>query len=664
MNNEYYEKLKNDLNHHSYLYYVREVPTISDQEYDKLYRELLEIEAKHPSFITVDSPSQRVGSVLSERLEKVKHSKKLYSLDNAFNEKELIAFDERVKKVIDDYCTYVCEPKMDGLSLALRYENGYLVQGLTRGNGEVGEDVTANAKAILSIPVKLTTDDPPEVIEILGEVYMPKESFKKLNEKKLKEGKQLFANPRNAASGAMRRLDPQIVAESNLAFMPWSIGECSWDFALTQLNLLEDVACLGFKMGHDIAEFKDIESTFNYCEKLNKDRDKLPFEIDGVVIKVNQIGSQETLGYTSHAPRWAIAYKFPAEEKETKVIDIVVQVGRTGTLTPVAELEPIEIAGTIVHRATLHNEDLLKEKDVRIGDSVIIIKAGEIIPEVVSVIKEKRTGKEKFFEMPANCPSCGEKVVRKQGESAIRCTNPKCSEAVLRKFKHFVSKDAMDIEGLSTSTLASLFDMGYISDLVDIYYLTEEQLYSLPNFKEKSVNNLMNAIEASKDRPIWKLLYSFGIPHIGRTASKALTKRWHSMYDFARLSEDEILSIDGFGSETAKSLMNFTNEDYCDFILQFEARGVSIRDPEEEEMSVSNKLLEGKAFVITGTLSSKRDEVKDSIESFGGKVSGSVSNKTDYVLVGDKPGSKYTKAQELGIPIISEEEFEEMLKFR
>lgn len=659
------EQLVKELNYHIYRYYTLDDPVVSDAEYDELYRELVRLEKEHPEFIQVDSPTQRVGPPPAVGFRPVRHKGRMLSLDNAFNRDDLLAFGERVSRGLDiplERIEFVCELKMDGAAVALTYEDGLFTQGATRGDGEVGEDITPNLKTIPAVPMRLLSKNTPELIEVVGEVYMPKESFERLNKERLGRGEPPFANPRNAAAGSLRQLDPKVTAERNLSIVTFSIGYTTGEFPKTQWEMLTLLGEMGFRLGEHSEKVEGLAGAIEFCERWKEKREDLEYEIDGVVIKVNSIEYQRFLGATSKSPRWAIAYKFPPEEKTTKVIDIKIGVGRTGALTPVAVLEPVSIAGSTVSHATLHNEDEIRRKDVRIGDRVLVHKAGDVIPEIVKVITEARQGDEKPFVMPARCPVCNAEVVREEGEAVARCTNIACPAQTFERILHFASRGAMDIEGMGDVTVSELLARGFIKDVADIFYLTPEQLYEIPGFKDKSVSNLIGAIEAAKNRPLWRLIFGLGVRHVGSHMAKVLASHFPSIDMLAKASVEELLSVEGVGERIAQSVHSFfRQEENLHVIEKLRKAGVSTSD---EPVSVGREQpLSGKSFVLTGALSKyTRDEATAIIEQLGGKVTGSVSKKTDFVVVGSDPGSKYEKALSLGIKTISEEEFEEMIK--
>ncbi|MGB9814264.1 MAG: NAD-dependent DNA ligase LigA [Thermovenabulum sp.] len=652
-------ELRELINYHNKQYYVYDSPVISDAEFDKLMKELEKLEKEFPEFITPDSPTQRVGGEPLSSFAQVVHRVPMMSLSNAYTKEDLLDFKRRVEEVVGPDVEYVVELKIDGLAVSITYEDGIFTRAATRGDGEVGEDVTQNVKTIKSVPLKLDFPEGkrPKILEVRGEVYLPKEDFKKLNEEREEEGLPLFANPRNAAAGSLRQLDPKITAKRPLNIFLYGIGYYEGIEFTTHFEILKFFEEVGLRVNPYAKLFSNFSDAIDYCMSFIEKRHELPYEIDGMVIKVNSLEMQRKLGNTAKSPRWAIAFKFPAEQKETIIEDIIVRVGRTGVLTPTAILKPVKIAGSTVSKATLHNEDYIKEKDIRIGDTVIIEKAGDIIPEVVRSLKEKRTGKEKEFKMPETCPECGGKVIRFPGEAAYRCTNVSCPAQVRRSIEHFVSRDAMDIRGLGPAIVNALLSNGIIKDAADLYYLKREDLLPLERMGEKSVANLLKAIEESKNRPLERLIYALGIPFIGSKAASILAEHYKSIDELMNASFEELIKIPEIGEKMAQSIVAFfKNEGVKKFIEKLKKAGVNTAG--EIENKNKDGILKGLSFVVTGTLKNyTRNEVKELIESLGGKVSESVSKKTDYLIVGEEPGSKLKKAQSLGIKIINEEEF-------
>ena len=633
-------------------YYDEDAPVVSDYDYDRALRELEDLEAAHPELKRPDSPTERVGGTPSEAFEKVNYTTPKLSLADAFSYDELRAFDERVKKNVPDV-RYCLENKFDGLTVVLNYENGLFVRGSTRGDGSVGEDITANLKTIKRIPLRLTE---PVTLEVRGEVLMYKEGFKALNAERDAAGEALFANPRNAAAGSLRQLDPKLCAERPLDIFVFNLESAS---DLTFSSHDESLSYLK-KLGFHVSPVKVYDSMAEIIAEIEQmhigGRDALPYEIDGMVIKVDDIAQREILGQTAKTPRWAIAYKFPPEEKETVVKAVTVQVGRTGALTPVAELDPVLLAGSTISRATLHNADYIAEKDIRIGDHVLIRKAGDVIPEVVRPLTDKRDGTETAFEMPETCPECGEKTVRLPGEAVTKCVNVNCPAQIFRRIVHFASRDAMNIEGLGPAVVRALLDRKLIADIADIYTLKNqrESLTAIDKMGKKSVDNLIKAIETSKSRPLSKLVFSLGIPLVGQSGAKALAVHFGSMDAIAGASFEELTGIPDVGQRMAEAVIDFfESEANRHIISDLKAAGLTMT---EEMPSQNDTSLAGKTFVLTGTLPSMgRREAKALLERCGAKVSGSVSKKTNYVVAGENPGSKAEKAASLGVPIIDEQ---------
>jgi len=659
------EELREKIRHHNYRYYVLDNPTVSDAEYDRLMRDLIELEEKYPRYITPSSPTQRVGIEPVSEFTTVKHIAPMLSLANAFSTEELRAFNQRIKKLIPQQkLEYVVELKIDGLAVALVYENGIFVRGATRGNGTTGEEITSNLRTIKAIPLKLFGEDIPPRIEVYGEVYMKKSDFKKLNEERTKKGESLFANPRNAAAGSVRQLDPRITAQRHLDTFIYRATFPEGNNFNTHMEVLNYLKKFGFKVNPHIKLCQDIEEAINYCQKWIEKKDELDYEIDGMVIKVNSLRMREELGSTTRSPRWAVAYKFPAQQVTTKVQDIIVQVGRTGALTPVAVLDPVRISGSVVQRATLHNEDEIRRKDIRIGDIVLVQKAGEVIPEVVKVIKEKRTGKEMEFVMPTQCPVCGAKVFRPEGEVASRCNSLICPAQIKERIKHFASRNAMDIEGLGPAIINQLVEKGLIKDISNLYFLKRDDLISLERMAEKSADNLLDAIEKSKKKSLANLIYGLGIRYVGVHASEVITRYYPTLDKFKKASLEELIEINEIGPKIAEStILFFKEKENLAIIERLRSAGLNFGQEEEiRRKEKETKILAGKQFVLTGTLKDfTRTQAKEIISKLGGRVTGSVSKKTDYVVAGEDPGSKYQKAQELGVTIINEEEFKRII---
>lgn len=651
------KEIKEKLIYHNKLYYDLDSPEISDYDYDILMKELIELEEANPQFRTQDSPTQRIGGEALEYFDKISFNIPKLSLGKAFNKGELIDFDTRVSKSIKDY-EYIVEYKFDGLTVVLNYTDGYFTQGATRGDGETGEDVTANLKTIKSIPLKLSSKD---TLQVRGEVYISKNDFEILNNSRSEQEQSLFANPRNAAAGSLRQLDSKIAATRPLDIFIFNLEEIQGIRFSTHRESLDYLASIGFKVS-PYKKFIGIDNVIKYCEEMNNNRFELPYDIDGLVIKINDLNQRDLLGSTAKNPRWAIAYKFPPIEKETKVVDIQIQVGRTGSLTPVALLEPVLLAGSTVSRASLHNEDYIYDRDIRIGDIVSIRKAGEIIPEVIEVNKALRSGDEVAFKMPSQCPACGESTYRFEGEAARKCINATCPAQIKRRIIHFVSKGAMNIEGLGSSLVAKLYDEGFIKDPSDIYELRNrrEELMQLEKMGEKSVDNMLNAIEESKNRGFNRLINALGIPFVGDKSSKLLSEHFINMDNLINASLEELQSIHEIGQVMAEEINEFFNVPSNQILIEkLKSHCINMQLTEPKKTGTK---LSGKKFVITGTLPSlKRDEAKNIIEENGGKVSSSISKKTDYILLGENPGSKYDKAVELGINIITEDDFIEII---
>ena len=659
------EELRKRINQHSYAYYVMDNPTVSDYEYDLLFRRLLELEEKYPQFITAQSPTQRIGAIPSNSFEKITHPTPMLSLGNAFSNNELILFDQRVKNILQiDTVQYVVEHKIDGLAINLIYENGKLVKAATRGDGSIGEDVTANIRTIKAIPLELNAEEVeiPEFLEVRGEVYLPKKEFIRLNKERQANDEALFANCRNAAAGSLRQLDPKETAKRYLSAILYGIGEIKGLNFEYHSAVLDFLSKLGFKTNKEYQIFSNIDEVMQYCASWSEKKEQLDFDIDGMVIKVNNLKDQKILGYTAKDPRWAIAYKFQPEQGITKIEKIVVNVGRTGAITPLAYLTPVTISGSKISKATLHNEDYIVAKDIRIGDTVIVHKAGEIIPEVVAVKLEERTGTEVKFVMPQTCPECQNPVVKEDNEAAYKCVNPNCPAILRENFIHFVSRDAMNIEGLGPSVVSMLLDNNLINDVADLYKLTTEELLNLDRSGAKSAENLISAIEKSKQAGLNRLLFALGIRFVGVKAANILANHFKSMKALTKSSLEDLLAINEIGTKIAQSIIDYFNKQENLMLLdKLSEVGVNMTAKTIERMEQEN--FQDKIFVLTGNLESfNRKEASLLIEQFGGKVSSAVSKKTDFVVAGTEAGSKLTKAQELGINIISEEEFKNMMK--
>lgn len=650
------QQLRKELNHHIYRYYVENENDISDYEYDMLMRELKGIEEEYPDLLTADSPTHRVGgSADSTMFQSVTHIVRMESLQDAFDKSEVYDFDKRVKQVCPD-ATYVVEPKIDGLSVSLEYSNGIISRGSTRGDGDVGEDVTANLKTVRTIPLAINEKLP--FIEVRGEVFMPREKFLEIVKNQELNDEKPFKNPRNAAAGSLRQKDPKITSTRGLDIFVFNIQQIDGKELTTHKESLDYIKSLGFKTVPFYNEFDSIEDVIKELDRIGSIRGTLPFDIDGAVIKVNRFDHRELLGSTAKFPKWALAWKYPPEEKETTLVDIEINVGRTGVLTPTAVFKPVLVAGSTVSRATLHNEDFIKEKDVRIGDTVVIRKAGDIIPEVLRV--SKHADGSLPYEMPKICPSCGAPVTRENDEAAIRCNNPDCPAQLLRNLIHFCSRDAMDIEGLGDAVLELFVNKGLLKSAADIYRLDYDIIAGFEGLGEKSARNFEYAVEKSKENDLSKLIFALGIRHIGQKAAKLLADKFGDMDSFMTASRDDILSIDGFGEIMADSVLEyFSLSQSKELVEQLKDAGVNMRSA---RVVIDNRF-EGKTFVLTGTLSQyTRTEASEIIENYGGKTASSVSKKTDYVLAGEAAGSKLTKAQQLGVRIISEAEFADMIK--
>ena len=643
------EALRTTLNHYAYQYYVLDDPEVSDYRYDELLRELETLEAQHPEYVTPDSPTQRVGGKLLEGFAQVRHEVPMESLQDVFAVEELFDFDERVRAA-GVQPVYVVEYKIDGLSVSLEYENGLFVRGSTRGDGRVGEDITANLRTIRAVPLRLTRSIP--YLEVRGEVYLPAKAFLQLNERRQQEGQPLFANPRNAAAGSLRQLDPAVTATRPLSIFVFNIQRMEGERADGHAASLELLRELGFRVIPDYRRFEGMQSCVERVKQIGEMRGKLPFEIDGAVIKLDDFAARERLGSTAKFPRWAVAYKYPPEIKSTRLLDIVVNVGRTGVLTPTAVLEPVQLSGSTVRAATVHNKDFIAQKDIRIGDIVRVRKAGEIIPEIVEVDFSKRDGSEREFSFPTVCPSCGEPVLDDGQEAAVRCTNPDCPAQLVRSITHFCSRGAMDIEGMGEQSSEQFVRAGLITSIADLYDLSAPQIAALERKGEKSAAKLVAAIEQSKGRGLARLLYGFGIRHIGERSARQLAETFGSMDKLRRATFEELTAVPDVGEEMAQSVLAFfSHRQTQSQLARLAAAGVDMT----QEQTVKEAALLGKTFVLTGTLPTlTREQAKALIEQKGGKVTGSVSKKTSYVVVGEDAGSKLVRAQELQIPLLDE----------
>ncbi|SFL66854.1 NAD-dependent DNA ligase LigA [Enterococcus mundtii] len=656
------EELRVQLDRWSREYYVLDQPTVEDYIYDKTYAELVAIEEQYPDLITADSPTQRVGGKILSAFEKVTHDIPLYSLNDVFNKEELLAFDQRVQKAIGHPVDYCCELKIDGLSVSLRYENGEFVRGATRGDGSVGENITENLKTVRSVPIKLKE---PMSIEVRGECFMPKRSFVKLNQKNEEEGKAVFANPRNAAAGSLRQLDSKITAKRNLDTFLYTVADFGPMQATTQYEALEELDKIGFHTNHEKWLCHSIEEVWAFIEEYHEKRKALPYEIDGIVIKVNDFSIQDQLGFTVKAPRWATAYKFPPEEVETVIEEIEWTVGRTGVVTPTAIMTPVRVAGTTVSRASLHNGDYIQMKDIRLNDTVQIYKAGDIIPEVAQVILDKRPKDSEPYKLPEHCPVCHSELVHLDEEVALRCINPKCPAQMKEGLNHFVSRNAMNIDGLGPRVLEQMYDKKLVADVADLYKLTEEELLTLDKIKEKSANNILTAIDKSKDNSVERLIFGLGIRHVGAKAAKILAEHFGDLETLSRSDFESIIQLDTIGDIIADSVVTyFDNEEVHELMEELKQAGVNleykgIRSTQLKEVESPFK---NKTIVLTGKLTRfTREEAKETIENLGGKVTGSVSKKTDIVVAGEDAGSKLTKAQELGVEVWTEDQMADAL---
>lgn len=654
------ETLRETINRHNARYYDDDAPVISDAAYDRLMQELIGLETAWPQFITPDSPSQRVGGTASEAFEKVHYTTPKLSLANAFSAEDLRAFDARVRKVVPD-AVYALENKFDGLTVVLNYEKGLLVRGSTRGDGVTGENVTQNLKTIRTIPLRLTE---PVTLEVRGEVLMYKDAFEKLNAEREEEGETLFANPRNAAAGSIRQLDPKLAAERPLDIFIFNLESCEDRTFQSHAETFAFLRHCGFKTSPETL-FDSIDAVIAQIEAMEKGgRDALPYEIDGMVIKVDALKDRQLLGDTAKSPRWAIAYKFSPEQTVTTVKGITVQVGRTGALTPVAELEPVPLAGSVIARATLHNADYIADKDIRIGDQVVIQKAGDVIPEVDHSLKDARTGREVVFEMPAHCPVCGSETYRDPDEAVTRCMNMACPAQVFRKIVHFASRDAMNIDGLGPAVVRQLLDNGLIDNVVDLYHLADkrERLVALEKMGDKSVDNLLAAVENSKTQPLSKVIFGLGIPLVGAGGARILAKAYPTMDALMQADREALCALYDIGDKMAEEIVDFfATEANQQTVAGLKAAGLVMTEQTDNDQT-GGADLSGKTFVLTGTLPTMgRREAKEILENCGAKVTGSVSKKTDYVLAGENPGSKAEKAQALGIPIIDEAAFKAMV---
>jgi len=661
------DELRETINYHNRRYYVLDSPEISDAEYDKLMKELRELEAEHPELVTPDSPTQRIGAPPVEAFGVVEHPRPLLSLANAFSYEELAAWHKRATNLLGGrHFDLVCEPKIDGLAVALTYVDGLLATGATRGDGYRGEDITQNLRTIKSIPLSVSKEAPPR-FEVRGEVYLPKAGFKKLNEERAKEGLPLFANPRNAAAGSVRQLDSSITARRPLDIfvygLGWAEGKAVPD---THWEIMQWLKSLGFKINPNIALRHSLDEAEEYHEMWAKSREKSPYEADGIVAKVNAIALQEELGTVAHEPRWAIAYKFPAVQGTTKLLDIGINVGRTGSLNPYAILEPVRVGGVTISSAALHNEEDIHRKDIRIGDWVVVQRAGDVIPEIVEPIVSRRTGKERVFSMPGRCPVCGSEVIKPEGEAMHRCTNAACPSQALERIKHFVSRGAMDIDGVGEKLCQALFEAGLIKDAADLYYLTKQQLLSLERMADKSASNVLDSIEKSKERPLARVIFALGITRVGDRYAELLSEHFASIDALAKASQEQLSTIPSIGPKIADGIVAFFRQERNRQIIE-KLRKAGVKLEREEVEKVGEGLapslpLAGLEFVLTGKLESfSRPEAEAKIKALGGKAASDITRKTSYVVVGIDPGSKLAKAEKLGTKTLSEAEFLKLL---
>ena len=664
------EDLRKEIEFHNYRYYVLDSPVISDAEYDRLYRELLELEAAYPEFVTPDSPTRRVGGEPLESFERVTHPAPILSLDNAFNAEELYAWRERILRLLPPgtRLSYTVEPKIDGLTVVLHYRDGRLVLGATRGNGEVGEDITANLRTIRTLPLRIPVSEGvsvPPFLVVRGEAYIPIADFEKMNRKLAESGEKTFANPRNAAAGTLRQLDPRVVASRPLRLWCYAIVASEGPVPTSQWETLEYLQALGFPVVKERARFDDFEEVVQYCLSWIPRRDTLSFEADGLVIKVDDLRIQEELGVVGRAPRGAIAFKFPAREATTRLLDIGVNVGRTGVVTPYAILEPVELAGATIRKATLHNFDYIREKDIRIGDRILIKRSGDVIPYVVGPIPDVRDGSERPYEMPTTCPACGGPLVRAEEEVAVYCLNPACPAQLVRRVEYWAGRNQVDIAGLGRQQAALLVEEGLLHDVADLYFLRPEDLLRLEGFAEKATENLLRAIAASKERPLARVLAALGIRRVGSTVAELLVQHYPSLEALARASREELEAIPGIGPFTAQAIVEWFADERNRALLE-KLKRAGVRLAEERAAPAAPPTLAGRTFVITGTLPTMtREEATAYIRAHGGQVSESVSRKTDFLVVGESPGgTKYRRAQELHIPMIDEAELRRMAEGR
>lgn len=649
--------LRDEIAAHNHAYYVMDKPSISDKAYDALYQELVAIENTYPELIVSDSPTQRVGGTVLPGFEKVSHDTPMLSLSNAFNQEDLLNFDQRIKKLTDKPIQYMCELKIDGLAVSLRYENGEFIRGATRGDGVVGEDITENLRTVKAIPLRLRE---PYSFEVRGECYMPKSSFFNLNEARDEEGLDVFANPRNAAAGSLRQLDTRITAGRNLNVFLYNAANFAELGVTSQADLLEKLSELGLRTNNQRHLFNTVEEVWAFIEEMTTKRQDLPYEIDGIVIKVNDFETQEEIGYTVRAPKWAIAYKFPAEEQETILRDIEWTVGRTGVVTPTAVMDSVLIAGSTVQRASLHNVDLVQELDVRIGDTVVIHKAGDIIPEILMVDLEKRPADSEIYQVPTNCPACESELAHLEEEVALRCLNPKCPAQIKEGLTHFVSRQAMNINGLGVRVVSQMYEKGLVNAVSDLYTLTMDDLLQLDKVKEKSATNILTAIDDSRTNSLERLIFGLGIRNVGAKAARMLAEEFETIDKLMAATKEEIEAIEGFGEIIADSVVTyFALPEVAELIETFRENSVNLTYTGRKKtvLTETDSIWQGKTVVLTGKLTTySRQEATEMIQNLGGKITGSVSKKTDWLVAGEDAGSKLTKAQSLGIPVWTEAE--------
>ena len=656
-------ELREQIDYHNYRYYVLDDPEIPDSEYDRLMRELQELEAAHPELVTPDSPTQRMGAQPLKEFTEVRHAVPMLSLGNAFSDGEMADFDERVRKLLKvEQVEYSAEPKLDGLAISLRYEKGVLVQGATRGDGHRGEDVTSNVRTIGAIPLRLRGQGWPEVLEVRGEIFMPKKGFEELNERARRKGEKTFANPRNAAAGSLRQLDPKVTASRPLSFYAYGWGELSVEIPGDSYSgVMEVIRSYGLPVSPELKVVSGLQGCLDYFAAMSEKRDSLDYEIDGVVFKVNDLEQQQRLGYVSRAPRWAIARKFPAQEALTTVRDVEFQVGRTGAVTPVARLAPVEVGGVVVSNATLHNMDEVRRKDVHIGDTVYVRRAGDVIPEIVRVLPERRPKDAREVVLPKHCPVCGSDVIKPEGEAVARCTGGLfCPAQRKEAIKHFASRRAMDIEGLGDKLVEQLVDQGLVHDPADLYSLSKEQLMALERMGEKSAQNLLDALARSKETTLARFLYALGIREVGEATSQTLARHFGTLEALEQADEDRLQQVPDIGPVVAAHIAAFFRQPHNREVID-KLLAAGIHWPAVETLAAGEQPLAGKTFVLTGTLSRPRNEVKAQLQALGAKVTGSVSKKTDYVVAGEAAGSKLARAEALGITVLDEEQLNNLL---